>query len=358
MSRRGLLLCLLWGCAPSQAVDAGVEDAAADVAQDAAVQPLVDGAVDAVADQGADANTADGEVDAGLLMWPSGCEAQPAPGALDIEEAHVNGSRVLFVRPPPPLRGLLFVFHGKGGDARVFFDRVEAALFVEAALARGLAVVATESIERGAGAEWAEGVGPNNPDIVNTLATLQFAHDEGTPEDAPVYVAGGSNGGAYVSRLVQQLPVTAAFIFISRGIVLQRAAAHRPPTIFLGGENDPIVPWEDVQATHDRLADEDVRTRYLHNGLQALTPGRFTRIPGVDCPLSRAIGESLIAHGGVLDLQGRPTEGWTEAEWVGDLPAAAMPFEAEIEDQLQALWGGHAPTAEFNAEVLDFLLAP
>ena len=306
-------------------------------------------------------DTADAEPDGGAP-----CEPQRTPAEFELEEISVNGSRVLIARPEGRPAGLMFVIHGTGGDARVFFDRVEAALFTHDALDRGLTIISPESINRGGqngrGSKWEEDPTPDNPDILNILATVDRMHERGVPEDTPIYLAGGSNGGNFVASIAQQLEVVSAYIFISR------AKAYRteqdpvvPPTFFVEGLNDTTLPeaGPDLPLPYENyvyLRDRGFTVEHRYNPVAPVTPGRFTRIPGISCPQSIAVYRALGAHPGVLDEGDMLVEGWETTGWEDAMPPMAQPYVSDINDQLRELYSEHVPTAEFNDEVLDFLL--
>jgi predicted esterase len=351
----------------NNAADAGTNDTP-DGAEDADdADDASDGSPD-VADIGGDAADvpADTEVDTTDGGDPP-CEPQRTAMRFEPSEFTVNGSRVLVQRPEAPPQGIMFVIHGTSGSAEVFFDRVEAALFVEDALARGMVIVSPESIDRGnpnrdnRGAAWE--VTPTteqNPDIANVVATLDRVHRLGISEDLPVYLVGGSNGGNMVAALAQVLEVRAAHIFISRAREFTMNGATVPPTFFVEARNDTTVTDEDGLPlpfeVYENLRRQGYTVEHRYNEPEAVTRGRFTRIPGVTCPQSIAVFRALEGHPGVLGDGGALLPGWEDSGWGASLPPNAAQYEFEIGDQLRELYAEHVPTAEFNAEVLDFML--
>ena len=290
----------------------------------------------------------------------SPCEPQPSPAEFDLTELSVNGSRVLVARPEGRIQGVMLLIHGTGGDARVYYDRVEAALFAHAALQRGMLLVAPESITRGRGAAWELEL--DGADMANVVATVERVQELGVPENTPLYLVGGSNGGNMVAAIAQVLDPVSVHIFISRARAYTEEGTRVPPTFFVEGRNDSTLPREAPNAplpfeVYERVVRQGATAEHRYNEPAPVTPGRFTRLRNFTCPQSIAVYRALKGHDGVLDEDDMLVEEWQSSGWMRALPPMAEPHANDIGDQLKELYGEHVPTADFNTEVLDFMLA-
>jgi predicted esterase len=357
-----LILCTT-GCAPdSQSKASGDAGSTTDAnsSRDGGV-PGDSGAVDLLgppvdmrteADATDDVNTDGGH----------GCESQPLATPISYEEATAVETNFIFARVDNP-RALVLMFHGGGGDKEDNLTRVDPSLIARGALERGYAVASLDSFAHrdpdAPKTQWSEDALDQNKDIENTLEMIRkLKATDGlavVPPETPVVALGISNGGTMASRIAQvsTAGVQAAIIYISNAQVFHEANAIHPPMVLVPGSHDPGRALGTNTDLAGRINDP-TRVLLLPNDPEPVTRGLFTRIPGIDCTLSTAIGDALLA-----------------ADWLDDerivsreinipalralLPSDTASSAPSIFDVLTEAAAGHAPASDLNTEVFDFI---
>lgn len=214
------------------------------------------------------------------------------------ESSQIEGRQVYLHLPPEPL-GLIFFFHGAGGssDAWVAERRLEARQMLRDAVARGYGVMVTESGNRQA-RQWDTEPDPAlNPDIQHVAALRQQLVEAGRiPASLPTFGLGMSNGGGFVTRVVDALSWQGAAVYAAAAR-RDLAASSRVPVIWHLAENDRRVSNMDAVDRHQRWAVRGIPTE-LHllppSPLYAL---QFSRMPGTDERNSRQIHAALDGAG-------------------------------------------------------------
>ena len=94
---------------------------------------------------------------------------------------------------PPNIRGLVFRFHGTGGQASTFFNKVEDRSQANDLVAAGFGVVALDSDDR-VNKQWSTVLPPNNVDINNVQAMINSFISRGfISANTPIFSVGMSN---------------------------------------------------------------------------------------------------------------------------------------------------------------------
>ena len=209
------------------------------------------------------------------------------------------------------------------------------------------------------------------------------------PEHTPVFLAGASNGGRFVSamsyRLKQpvagqrpeRLNVKATAIYIKGGsrfylglnqedgTPFPQQVLYDTPTIFNHGINDPNNPdviqiQQELEATlRQRVAAGliDIRntpfTTINTTRPTPLTPERLTRVPGVSYALSRLMYQDLEAAGAIdtRDLVRPGAIRVLESNSIFNLDTQQL---SDVKAQLTLLQAGHAVNSNDNLETLRF----
>ena len=301
---------------------------------------------------------------------PAGtCEPQAKMQTLETQVATVQGtsnpSEFMFVAPEAP-KGLILFFHGGGGSKEGVFSRIELALFLQEALADGYALVALDSVAHlnpgpDGKFKWDTTESPCNPDIENVVQMLiQLKDPQGlavVPEDTPIYAFGASNGGSMVSRTAQFVEFSAVASYISNAQQFHDDDAHIPPVFIMAGKNDSTVQLTGPCMLYTRAVNQGVDVVFKLNVMQAITPGLFTRIQGIECEDSIAILEAfgqnnVVDGGGMLQSDPKALNTWTP-----HLPSQYEVFIPELRDLLSERFGGHMVSSDFIQEQLDFFNA-
>ena len=292
---------------------------------------------------------------------PGVCEAQPLATPIEVLEAEVNGSGFVYTTPADP-KGLILVFHGGGGNMYSTLSRLEAVIFINDAAKLGFAVASLNSVAHltapeGPKFKWDTDPTACNPDVVNVTAMVKRLMDPddlaAVPPGTPLFALGVSNGGSMVSRTAQHLNFSAVASYISNAQVFHEPGAIIPPIAIVAGANDGTVGTVGPCKLY-QLTDE---TMFHMNWADAITPGLFTRIPGIDCAMSQAIFSAFLENG-VIDedthrLQVNPKG---DPSWKSFLPAEAEAFHNQMRDLLLERFGEHSFTSDFNQEVLTYLV--
>ena len=291
------------------------------------------------------------------------CEPQEVSSVANTITETVEGSQFIYTSSDEPM-GLLVVFHGGGGSAMDAYTRVEAAAFVRDAVAAGFAVASLDSVAHldppsDGKFKWDEDRSVCNPDVQNVVRLIRRMKDPAdlgvVPPAAPIFALGISNGGSMTSRAAQHIDFSAVSTHISNAKVFHEDDARLLPVAIVAGTQDETVGTEGPCLLYQKALDQGVEVSFHTNVPEALSPGLFTRMPGVDCTLSRAIIEGLEA-GGALDdgmLLANPSDVST---WRPHLPAEAQAIELGIRDLLLERYAEHAFTSDFNEEVLRFFM--
>jgi predicted esterase len=292
-----------------------------------------------------------------------GCVEQAPSDALSWEEDVALESAFLYARVDEP-QALVLAFHGGGGDMVDPFARVDPALITREALARGMAVASLNSYAHldpdSTSLQWDERDYGSNRDLAEAeemIHKLVTALGVASP-DTPIVLLGMSNGGSMASRVAQSpgLDAAAAMIYISNAQAFHEDGAKRPPMVLVPGAQDPGLAVTTNTDLADEIGDPD-RALLIVNPPEPVADDLLTRIPGIDCDLSIAIKQDLIA-GGFLDLDGTVLQDpKSDTEWLGLLPADAVAHQVGIREVLLEAYAGHAPSSDQNARVFDFVVS-
>ncbi len=260
-------------------------------------------------------------------------------------------------------KGVIFLFHGMGGSADLFFSKTENYKFVNDAISRNYAVVAIDSYDR-LNKQWDPTVSAaDNVDMQRVAALRDNLVSQGKMSlNDKVYVLGISKGGVFASLFDQtnqaiiNFPVVAAAMYISPGNpdILRLTEV---PTIFLLAENDePIINTGALYAFDD-LITRNVPTQYWVNPPSPVYAQRFWCINGLSRMDSEAIYNAL-SSGGMLDADDFLIDSPFNSGWQSLLPIEYSIFTLSLEYQLLASYADHGFMSNFNHKTLNFFDNP
>jgi dienelactone hydrolase len=164
------------------------------------------------------------------------------------------------------------------GTAGLPFGPYAEALVIKRLLDHGYAVIAPEVVAGGT-TYWDTNIPPYDvawstaPDaaLMDALFAAIAGGRFGTLDPATLYAAGISSGGYMTSRMAvsyrgrfRALAVSSASYATCGGpacVVPNPLPNDHPPTLFLHGELDPVVPVATMRAYHDRLASQGLETK-------------------------------------------------------------------------------------------------
>ena len=292
---------------------------------------------------------------------PLVCGPEPVASPVVVATETVNGSGFVWSAPASP-RGLVVMFHGGSGQKEDFMtERPEAVLVSHGLLQAGYAIAALDSVAhldpKADKTQWSEEAGPDNPDVVNVLTMVDRLSDPddlaAVPTDSPLLLVGASNGGSMASRVVQNTDVAAVAIYVSNAAGFYEPGAVFAPMLLIPGENDPGKALVSNLDLADMAHQAGVEAVYLPNQQQAIQPGRFTRIDGVDCDQSLALWQALDG-GGALDEAGHLLSDPEDRAWESLLPEGEDFDTRQVSDELVEVYAGHTITSDLNPDLLAF----
>lgn len=268
----------------------------------------------------------------------------------------INGTDVVYYLPKDPV-GVIFRFHGSGGNVQSVLFSVESRIFSNDAAAAGFGIVAVNSVDRTTG-NWSLSLPPNNPDITNIGAIIATLRSRGLiAADTPLLAQGTSRGGAFSSEAAYFLNFRATAIYIAFGInaVMQKTGV---PTIFCMAANDDqeLVGPEGNQTAYTQFLDlqeRGIAADYYLNQPSPVYPERFWRIPGLNADDSRSI-YAVLKDEGFLDARDLLTESPRESDWRDVLPAEYERFEDAVASELGAAYANHNFYSDCDSRVLRF----
>ncbi len=268
--------------------------------------------------------------------------------------------------------GVIYLFHGMGGDITGLLGSLEVTRFVDQAVSRRFAVVILESYERKGGL-W----DVDHPAAVDNIDMQRLAHvhTQLTAEgkiraEYPVYCMGISYGGIFATMVAEQagqgaLPfaVNAVASYISWGN-REALAATLSPTIFIQARNDNVIDNTGALVNFDLLLDRGIASQVWILAPTPVHPDRFWGIPGLSQGDSQLLQSGLKAKG-MLDANDfllpsalSDSNGDGLPEWRTAIPAGYAAFLFEISNQLLVAHTGHIFFSDLNDKTFAFFENP
>ncbi len=260
---------------------------------------------------------------------------------------------------PPNSRGLVFRFHGTGGGAVTFFNKVEDRAGANDFVVAGYAIVALDSDDR-VNKQWSTALPPNNIDITNVQAIINSFISRGLIlNGTPIFSHGMSNGGAFSPRVAYALQFKAAAIYCAPGSTFVNIT--NVPTIWNMEQNDDN---ENVGAAGNATAmvnsitlmNRGIVSQFNVNIPSPVYKQRFGRISGLTLSDSQTIYNSL-KNNGFLDAADYLSESPSTSGWQNVLPAAYASYADGIADELSVCYSGHKFFSDYDSRVIDFFNA-
>lgn len=303
---------------------------------------------------------------AGCGLDSINCERRPDPlppsYGWTYQDIPIGQTTARYYAPASPI-GLVALFDG-GGGVSTWFNRIEPRRLVEGLVDADYAIVALESDDPTDG-NFDGTDAATNVDIVNLQSALGMMEASGiVPAGTPRYYLGFSSGGYFASLATRYEPADALVLLNVRGDLLTFDGGHGlpPPTMWVIGRNDPLVPPEDpdLQTNRDNLVTLGVDSELRINEPIGAYYGAFGRIAdpssAVDLTDSTDAVSQLIAAGYLDDCNVPVDESANLDLGVISLgPSFTPTFTEEATRQLDELYGAHEVTSDFNDEIVAFL---
>jgi hypothetical protein len=303
-----------------------------------------------------------------LLVGAALTACMPVTPSVEFEHTTFEGFPVISYVPEHP-RGMVYVFHGSGGDAG-FAEGTEMVDVLNLFIAAGYGFVSTESTDRAApDKRWEVGSRSitANPDLAR-LIRLQnhLVATTGLDAATPLVGIGMSNGSRFVTLWGQAwadagYPVKA--IWAAAGRIagpIKTSGGLDVPTFFTNFENDQTVDpqWtvDDYQATIANGTPALLRT----SRERPLGTSQFLRIDGID----QAEAEGIVAAGkatGVWDGSGNRIVANIDLALARSRTAVLPPsvladgLEGSVAVQTGVLLAAHNFSAEYKLDAFTFM---
>ena len=285
-------------------------------------------------------------------------EFTPQTAALDAA-ALVNG---YWFFPIPRPRGVIFRFHGSGGNGGTQFSKVEERKFARDAVGSGFAVVSLDSNDR-VNKKWDSTTKPTDPssnvDIQNIQKLISNLTMLGQMDaTTPCFGSGHSDGAGAALRFAFLLGWKASHQSCVPGTAAV-AQATTVPGIWTMAQNDTRAdPQRNASAlaNSNALAARQIPTQYMVVMPSAVYPSRFTQIAGISLTDSTVIYNAIKAAG-KLDANDFQISDPNDVDFAAIVPAVFAGFYKDIGDELNAAYTAHQFSAATARRVLDFFIA-
>lgn len=279
-----------------------------------------------------------------------------------LKPSNPNAIFLVYYFPTNPA-GLIFCFHGTGGSAERIFgnDNVEYYQFLRDSVAAGYAVAALDSIDRVTNKQWSGDSSSTNADVLNVKASINYFISLGLmTTNTPKYSTGMSDGGGFAPKPAYYLGFNACSIWCAAGAPLAAFNVSTVPTIWSLAQNDDLYNHTTfLQDSQTGLASLGAQHPPVLGELRENTPSpvyprRFMRIPGFTAAYSQMIYNDL-KNNGFLNAQDYLLTDPNTSGWINVLPAGFVPYQSDIEDQLDCCYTAHQFYSDYNNKVLRFL---
>jgi hypothetical protein len=270
-----------------------------------------------------------------------------------------NNSSAIFLIyyfPQNPV-GLVFRFHGTGGSAINFYQKVEDFWFARQAVAAGYAVAALDSTDR-VNKKWDPAVSAKNVDVVNVQAAISNFVSLGLmTTNLPKFCIGMSDGGAFAPKPAYYLGFNACAIWCAAGSPPQAFNVTTAPTIwnlaYMDDQVDHTTFLAGSQTNFNALTTRGIYAELREHPPSPVYPQRFARIPGLTAADSQTIHDQLLA-GGFLNAADCLTSNPTNDAWQNVLSSAYRPWFLDISAQLYCCYSEHQFYSDYGNKVLQF----
>ncbi|MEO8386144.1 MAG: hypothetical protein ABI583_12935, partial [Betaproteobacteria bacterium] len=262
--------------------------------------------------------------------------------------------------------GVIFRFHGTGGNGDLQFSKTEEMKFARDAVADGFAVVSLDSQDR-LNKVWDVTSNTANPaanaDIRNVQQLIASFNAQGLMSaSTPVFASGMSDGAAAALRFAFLLNWKGSHQACVPGN-LQIAQTTRVPGIWTMAQNDVVAdPQRNASAltNYNALLARSIPTDFVTVAPSAVYPTRFAQIAGVSESASTSI-YATFKGAGLLDandyLLNDPSTAAAISVTAALIPTASKSFSEEIQNQLNVAYAAHQFSAANNRRVLEFFKA-
>ncbi len=247
---------------------------------------------------------------------PDGCDSgNGVPtewSTLELSQPFVSGrfqARDYLMAFPPNPDGVVFVFHGTGGNATLV-DAPEGIDMMNAYLANNLGFIAIDSDNRGTGL-FDDDSGPNNNDDWQRVDALRdWLITQGHINNAtPCYASGYSGGGGFASWMTHNAsswPLEAVVFHHSAGRSGRHGQVGNTPAMWVYSNLDERIDPNTVRSNHSNHVGAGQEGVLVEHTRRRLEPTRFARSSFTSANRSEELFRQLVDNGW-FNRAGNPT---------------------------------------------------
>lgn len=253
---------------------------------------------------------------------------------------------------PEDPEGVLFVFHGTGGDASVA-ESTEMVAVLNAMIAEGIGFVAVSAADQPRGVFDDAASPASNEDWQHTVALReQLLAEERITASTPVHALGYSGGGGFASYvghagLAAGWPMGGLDIMHSGAQSRKYGGLPALPVVATGAVHDELVEADVVRRLVERHVDDGEQGLFLLHDEQPLAPTRFARTPFINERRSREL-VGIALREGFIDEAGLRT--FPAAEIEAQIEVFANRPDTDPDKPIRAVLGVVFATHAINGE--------
>lgn len=274
----------------------------------------------------------------------------------------INGSNVYYYFPTVAanLKGLILFFHGSGGNGGSWFSKFENRTFLNYAVAKGYAVLSTESVDRitGGTPPWQWSNSPTvstNIDIQNIDNILDTMNASGfINTTTKIYGVGFSQGSNFTSIISALKNYTANSLGSTPG-ANQAIAVTLSPTYWMSSRQDLFQDPLRLQkciTNYDTLVSRGIDAElHIHEPFP-VTPNRFWRIPTIDSAMSYDIYNRLITANYLDNQHFVNFNPFASSAWTSIMQPTYNLQVGDIEDQINICYTEH----KFHSDQMYYII--
>lgn len=263
-----------------------------------------------------------------------------------------TGTNVFLTGPESP-RGVLFVFHGSGGDAGQHRQTHPTRVWNTFG-GVGFAVIAPESLDR-ANKVWDGDVSPNNADFDNLSRIRDHYIAKGLMTTETPIVAFGFSNGAYFAETFTELALDAGWPVFAGLPVSGRWDAAPVPVMFTVPENDDLV--ETVRSGFDALEAEGEDVAMMVTSEHPFGRDEMIMTPPYDEQQASDVFDELV-QAGLIAEDGTRLGDVTRVDALMTTYErnSTLPGPSRVTSMVRVAWATHRTPSESACEMRDFVL--
>jgi len=278
---------------------------------------------------------------------------------------------------PTNLNGVIYLFHGTGGNASNWINTLEYRSFINAAIAVDFGIIVTEAEEITLNTDL-NGDGKlrwqafpidtvNGIDYLNIKAlTDTFVNRGDLSYSIPRFSVGMSNGGSFSAAISYAFNYQAGISYCASSVQAIFGVRNNPFAFRMAkyDDNAEVGPQGNYEAWQNDsiLGSRGVCHDYEIHGRQPIYPQRFARIPGISTTVSQSIFNNLSTNN-QLDSDNYALHSDTIKNHILLNPSLypaiislSPSLQVEALNQIAASNAEHKFYSDYNFETLDFII--